>query len=29
MRDGNQELPGNFLGELYKWALECEYECIS
>ncbi|XP_026466088.1 probable cytochrome P450 49a1, partial [Ctenocephalides felis] len=22
MRDGNQELPGNFLGELYKWALE-------
>lgn len=24
MRDENNELPGNFLSELYKWALECE-----
>lgn len=24
MRDENNELPGNFLGELYKWALECK-----
>lgn len=23
MRDENDELPGNFLSELYKWALEC------
>lgn len=25
MRDVNQELPGHFLHELYKWALECTY----
>lgn len=24
MRDENNELPGNFLSELYKWALECK-----
>lgn len=24
MRDENNELPGNFLHELYKWALECK-----
>lgn len=24
MRDENDELPGDFLHELYKWALECE-----
>lgn len=24
MRDENDELPGNFLHELYKWALECK-----
>lgn len=24
MRDENNELPGHFLGELYKWALECK-----
>lgn len=23
IRDENNELPGDFLGELYKWALEC------
>lgn len=23
MRDENDELPDNFLHELYKWALEC------
>lgn len=22
--DENRELPGHFLHELYKWALECE-----
>lgn len=27
MRDENNELPGDFLGELYKWALECK-RCI-
>lgn len=25
MRDENNELPGNFLSELYKWALECKH----
>lgn len=25
MRDENNELPGDFLHELYKWALECMY----
>lgn len=25
MRDENQELPENFLSEIYKWALECEF----
>lgn len=25
MRDERGELPGDFLHELYKWALECEY----
>lgn len=24
MRDENDELPGDFLHELYKWALECK-----
>lgn len=24
MRDENNELPGDFLHELYKWALECK-----
>jgi hypothetical protein len=24
--DENQELPGNFLHELYKWALESEFD---
>lgn len=24
MRDERNELPGDFLHELYKWALECE-----
>ena len=27
MLDANNELPGNFLHELYKWALECMY-CV-
>lgn len=26
MRDERNELPGDFLHELYKWALECEYD---
>lgn len=26
MRDANNELPDDFLHELYKWALECKYE---
>lgn len=25
MRDTNNELPQDFLKELYKWALECEF----
>lgn len=25
MRDVNNELPHDFLSELYKWALECKY----
>lgn len=25
MRDANNELPRDFLKELYKWALECKY----
>lgn len=25
MRDENNELPGDFLHELYKWALECKH----
>lgn len=25
MRDANNELPQDFLKELYKWALECKY----
>lgn len=25
MRDANNELPDDFLHELYKWALECKY----
>lgn len=25
MRDENDELPGDFLHELYKWALECRF----
>lgn len=24
--DQKQELPGHFLSEIYKWALECEYQ---
>lgn len=24
--DENRELPGHFLHELYKWALECEFK---
>jgi hypothetical protein len=26
--DQNRELPGHFLHELYKWALECELNKI-
>lgn len=29
MRDENNELPGNFLSELYKWALECKLDEFS
>lgn len=25
MKDGNEELPDDFLSELYKWALECKF----
>ena len=25
LRDDKKELPEHFLGEIYKWALECEY----
>lgn len=27
--DENRELPGHFLHELYKWALECEFKGLS
>jgi hypothetical protein len=31
LRDEKQELPEDFLGEIYKWALECKYfsRCVS
>jgi hypothetical protein len=25
LRDDKKELPEHFLGEIYKWALECKY----
>nr|XP_045599689.1 probable cytochrome P450 49a1 [Procambarus clarkii] len=25
LRDDKNELPGEFMDELFKWALECEY----
>lgn len=28
MRDENDELPGDFLHELYKWALECKFNIV-
>lgn len=28
MKDANNELPDDFLHELYKWALECTFKLI-